>query len=42
MIILLAKNIIKYKNLNSYYDEIIKNLSTINIKVYVLALFEKV
>ena len=37
----IGKNIIKYKNLNIYYDEIIKNLSTINIKVYVLALFEK-
>lgn len=37
----IGKNIIKYKNLNIYYDKILKNLSTINIKVYVLALFEK-
>ncbi len=37
----IGKNITKYKNLSKYYDVIVKNLSLINIKVYVLALFEK-
>jgi L-ribulose-5-phosphate 3-epimerase len=35
------KNLIKYKNFEKYYEKIIKNLSIINIKIYVLALFEK-
>lgn len=35
------KNLIKYKNFEKYYEIIVENLSVINIKVYVLALFEK-
>ena len=35
------KNLITYKNFEKYYEKIIENLSIIDIKVYVLALFEK-
>ncbi len=34
-------NLIRFKNFNEYYKTIIKNLAFINIKVYILALFEK-
>ena len=34
-------NFVNFKDFNNYYKKIINNLSTINIKVYVLALFEK-
>ena len=34
-------NLVNYIYLESYFKKIIKNLSLINIKVYILALFEK-
>ncbi len=34
-------NLIDYEHIENYYTKIIKNLSFINIKIYVLALFEK-
>ena len=34
-------NFLNYKKFNNYYSNIINNLSKINIKIYVLALFEK-
>ena len=34
-------NFNSYKNFENYYDLIVNNLSIINIKIYVLALFEK-
>jgi len=37
----IKKNLISYKKFENYYKLIIKNLSVINIKIYVLALFEK-
>ncbi len=37
----IKKNILSFQNLENYYDKISNNLSIINIKIYVLALFEK-
>jgi sugar phosphate isomerase/epimerase len=34
-------NILRYKNLDSYVEKIIKSLNFLSIKIYVLALFEK-
>ncbi len=34
-------NFINYQNLDKYYEQLVNNLSIINIKVYVLAMFEK-
>ena len=34
-------SLINYKNFHEYYNSVVKNLSVINIKIYILALFEK-
>ena len=35
------KNILTYKNLNSYYNTLINNLSILKVRLYIVALFEK-